>query len=356
MNKKILHLPFFIRLLHWEFWPFGVVYAPLYLYWLWLCIKARSFFFFNTSNPYIRNGGFLLESKKEIYDLMPQQYYPNTLFFKALTPLQTIITDIKSAAFTFPLIGKPDVGMKGLGVKKLNTIEEVIEYAQSATADFLIQEFVPYENEVGIFYYRFPCQVKGFVSGIVSKKFLTVTGDGISTIEALLQQDKRFILQLPALKRLHKEELQQILAEKAQYVLVPYGNHSRGAKFIDAGHLIDEELITTIDSICKNVKGFYYGRLDIRYNSWEELKQGISFSIIEMNGAGSEPTHIYDPKHTIFYAWKEIVRHWNILYKISMHNHKSCSLPFMKFSAGIRMLRENNRYVKSISEETKIAA
>src|SRR3954465_2013830 len=107
--------------------------------------------------------------------------------------------------------------------------------------------------------------------------------DGISTTEALPKQDKRFILQLPALKKLHKEGLQQVLEKRAQYVLVPYGNYSRGAKFIDAGYLIDEELITTIDSICKNVKGVYYGRLDIRYNTWEELKERISFSIIEIN-------------------------------------------------------------------------
>jgi hypothetical protein len=356
MIKKILHLPFFIRLLHWEFWPFGVVYAPLYLYWFWLCIKAKSFFFFNTSNPTILNGGFLLESKKEIYDLMPQQYYPNTLSFKATTSLQTIISDIKSAAFNFPLIGKPDVGMRGLGVKKLDTIEEVIAYAQMAKADFLVQEFVPYENEVGIFYYRYPNQVKGVISGIVSKEFLTLTGDGVSTIEILLQQDKRYILQLSTLKKLHKEELQQVLAKGEQHILVPYGNHSRGAKFVDISHLIDEQLTTTIDNICKNVKDFYYGRLDIRFTTWEELKNGTNFSIIEMNGAGSEPTHMYDPKHSILFAWKEIIRHWNILYTISMHNHKSYNLPFMKFSAGLQMLLENNRYVKHISEETKIAA
>jgi hypothetical protein len=32
----------------------------------------------------------------------------------------------------------------------------------------------------------------------------------------------------------------------------------------------------------------------------EELEQGINFSIVELNGAASEPTHIYDPKHSLF--------------------------------------------------------
>jgi hypothetical protein len=32
----------------------------------------------------------------------------------------------------------------------------------------------------------------------------------------------------------------------------------------------------------------------------EELEQGINFSIVELNGA--EPTHIYDPKHSLFFC------------------------------------------------------
>ena len=81
--KRILYQPFFIRLFNWEYWPFNVVYGPLFLYWFFLSLKARSFFFFNTSNPTIKNGGFLMESKKEVYDLIPFEYYPATLLFKA---------------------------------------------------------------------------------------------------------------------------------------------------------------------------------------------------------------------------------------------------------------------------------
>ena len=34
---------------------------------------------------------------------------------------------------------------------------------------------------------------------------------------------------------------------------------------------------------------------DVKFNSWEELYEGKNFMIIELNGSGSEPTHIYDP-------------------------------------------------------------
>jgi len=349
--QKILHRPFFIKLLHWEYWPFHAVYTPIYFYWIWLCIRARSFFFFNTSNPTIKNGGFLMESKKEIYDIIPPEYYPKTILIKANTDTNKILPAVTEAGLAFPLIGKPDIGMRGLSVKKLYNTNDIIDYAQSSKVDFLLQEFIPFEQEVGIFYYRYPHESKGHISGIVGKEFLTVTGDGISTIETLLGKDKRYILQLPVLQKTYGADLQQVLKTGEDFILVPYGNHARGAKFIDLSHLTDEQLTTAIDNVCKKIPGFYFGRMDVRYNNWEELKQGKNFGIVELNGAGSEPTHIYDPQHSVFFAWKEIIRHWQILWKISRANHRTQNIPYMDFSAGMQMFKENSAYVKIISAE-----
>src|SRR5213078_3087959 len=96
---------------------------------------------------------------------------------------------------------------------------------------------------------------------------------------------------------------------------------------------------------------FYFGRLDVRYNTWDELRQGKNFSIIELNGAGSEPTHMYDPKHSIFYAWKEIIRHWKILARISRINHQQQQIPYMRFAAAKKMFMESSNYVKLIKEQ-----
>lgn len=351
--KRILHHPFFIKLFHWEYWPFHVVYGPIYLYWFWLCAKARSFFFFNTSNPSIINGGFLMESKKEIYELIPMQYYPPTLLFKAGSNSKIVLAAVNENKLRFPLVGKPDIGMQGKGVKKLSSSAELIEYASQSKVDYLVQEFVPYQKEIGIFYYRYPGEAKGHISGIVEKEFLAVIGDGVSDIQTLLERNKRYKLQLPVLRKTYREELDKVLPPGEEFLLVPYGNHARGAKFLDASHLIDQELTDTIDQICQQVKGFYFGRLDIRYNSWEELKAGSNFSIIELNGAGSEPTHMYDPRHSIFFAWKEIIRHWNILYRISRTNHRVLQKPYMNMTEGLEMLKANKRYVRLISEDTR---
>lgn len=349
--KKIFQHPFFIKLFNWEYWPFAVVYSPIYFYWVLLGIRNKNFFFFTAANPTIKNGGFLMESKKEIYDLLPKELYPRTLLFKHTSTTTEIAAQLKQHNFKYPLIGKPDIGMQGLAVKKLENETDVIAYAQSSKVDFLLQEFIAFENEVGVFYYRYPGAAKGRISGIVSKEFLSVTGDGIATVEELLQKDQRYILQIPFLKQDDSNLLQQILSKGATKLLVPYGNHARGAKFVDASHLINEKLEHTIDTICKRVNGFYFGRLDLRYNTWEELEQGKNISIIELNGAGSEPTHMYDPGHSIFFAWKEIVRHWKILAKISRINHKQQQVPYMRFADAKKMFKDNSNYVKLIKEQ-----
>jgi hypothetical protein len=353
MLKKLQTASWFIKLFNWEYWPFNVVYGPIYFYWIWLMIKSRSVFFFNTSNPAITNGGFLMESKKDIYDLIPPAYYPPTLLFLPGSSVGLVLDQMSKKNIAFPVIAKPDIGMRGMLVQKLQSEKDLQNYINSTRVNFLVQDYIDYENEAGIFYYRIPGEAKGKISGIVGKELLTVVGDGTATIEALLMKDPRFILQLPVLKETHADTLQKVLQKEERHVLVPYGNHCRGSKFLDISDLIDEQLTTTIDTICQQVPEFYYGRMDIRYNTWEELQQGKNFSIIELNGAGSEPTHMYDPKHSIFFAWKEIIRHWNILYKISRINHQRKKLPYMNFAAGIKMLKENAAYVKSISIHLK---
>jgi hypothetical protein len=349
--KKIFQSSFFIKLFSWEYWPFYIVYIPAYLYWIILAIRNKSIFFFNTSNPTIKNGGMLMESKKEIYDILPKGYYPGTLLFTTNSNASEILAQIKNNNFSYPLIGKPDIGMQGLAVKKLDNENDVIDYAQSSRVDFLIQEFINLENEVGIFYYRYPGEKKGKISGIVSKEFLTVTGDGASNIEGLLQKDSRFILQIPYLKSTSNGLLQTVLLKGEIHLLVPYGNHARGAKFVDATHLINDKLENTIDELCQKVPGFYFGRLDLRYNTRAELEEGKNISIIELNGAGSEPTHMYDPKHSIFFAWKEIIWHWKILAKISRMNHLQKNIPYMSYAEGRKMFSDNSNYVKLIKEQ-----
>lgn len=336
--QSLLHRPFFIRLLHWEYWSQHAVYWWIYPIWLLLSLRARSLFFFAAANPRITNGGFLNESKKDIVPLIPEALHPRTAFFELPANGDIVLAELQKHNLQFPLIGKPNIGGRGRGVKVLPDEAAVRAYVSKAYLDFHIQEFVPYKQEAGIFYVRYPGEARGRVTGIVEKEFMSVTGDGKHTVRQLLQQNSRALMYLESFSKMHGRRLDLILPEGEKMVVSPFGNHARGAKFIDASDRADEAFTDMIDAICQQIPDFYYGRLDIRYRSWEELKAGKHFSIIEVNGAGAEPTHIYDPKHSLFFAWKEIVRHWILLNRISRANRKR-GHRYLSWNAGVEMMK-----------------
>lgn len=345
---KNIHLTIH-KIRHWEYWPYQILYIPAYLQYIYYVTRTGSFFYFNASNPSFKNGGFFMGSKKEIYDLIPQQYYPKTLLLqvKENTNIDIVQSKIKEAGITFPLIAKPNIGLRGTAVKKIDTILDLKNYIQNADFDFLIQELIPYKNEIGLFYVKLPKQEKGFITGIVSKEFLNVEGNGIHTIRELLKKDPRFELQIPALEKEIRDRMDIVLKDNEKINLVPYGNHCRGTKFIDTSSHITPKITTLFNHVCSQIKGFYFGRLDIMYNSFDDLEQGKNFQIVEINGAISEPSHMYDPKHHLIYAWKEIIRHFHYMYLISEENHKK-GTKYLTFKEGVEAFKSNRKHYKSI--------
>ncbi len=346
--QRLFRRPFFIKLFNWEYWSFSAVYSWIYPIYFLLALRTRSFFFFSASNPTIKNGGFLCESKKDIHSIMPSHLYPLTLHFNLGEDCRDVINKLTENGFEYPLIGKPDTGGRGRGVKLLTNETELIDYINGSTVDFHVQKFIPYKNEAGIFYCRYPGSEKGFVTGIVRKEFLTVHGDGKSSVRLLLEKDSRSRLQLESLQKIYGDYLETILPYGEEKVLVPYGNHARGAKFLDDTHLADDVVVERMNEICKQIEGFYFGRLDIKYSTWNEFREGKNFSIIEVNGAGSEPTHMYDPRHSLFFAWKEIVRHWFLLNKISRMNHKR-GHKYLTVKEGLAMFREDEEQSRRLA-------
>lgn len=317
-----LRSPFFIRLLSWEYWPFAVVYVPVFVYWLWLSLKARSFFFFSAANPSIESGGLLGESKIDILDKISDAFKPKTLFVSASSHLAGLFDRVEAAGLTFPLIAKPNAGERGWRVEKLDRWEDLVNYSQSSHVDFLLQEYVDYSLELGVFYYRMPGQQHGTISSIVQKEFLSVTGNGRDCIETLIRQNDRALLQLQALTARYGNELRRIPTPGETVLLMPIGNHSRGTKFLNANHLITPELTQLFDRISGSIDGFYFGRYDLRCRSVADLYAGQHIRILELNGAGAEPAHIYQPGFSLWEAWKILLHHWRVLFDISRENHR----------------------------------
>lgn len=340
--------PTLIRIFHWEFWPFAAVYGILLPYWLLLCLRNRSLFYFNASNPGIENGGLLNESKKDIHAMLPKDLYPATLHFCVGTDPEKVLRDMEQAGLSFPVMGKPDIGCKGQGIKRIADAGGLRHYARHAVMDYHIQECVLHPKEAGVFYHRLPGEAKGRVTGIVRKEFLAVTGDGVRPVVELLEEDARGVLYADQVRRSLGAKASEVPAKGERLVVSPFGNHARGALFIDDSHLIDERLHLRMDAIADRIPGFFFGRLDIRFRSWEDFLDGREFVMLEVNGAGSEPTHIYDPRHGILFAWREICRHWRIMARVSRMNHRR-GVPYLGFREGVAVFRRDREIAAVLS-------
>src|SRR5690349_23520085 len=106
---------------NWELWPFSLRYLAITPVWLSYCIRSGSFWFFSSSNPTLTFGGFEGEGKKEMYELLPREFYPKTIYLKPDASFDTVIQQVHEHKFTYPFIVKPDIGMKGLLFRKIDS-------------------------------------------------------------------------------------------------------------------------------------------------------------------------------------------------------------------------------------------
>lgn len=339
--------PFWIRLRHWEYWPFQVIYLPVFFYYLWLSLRARSFFFFSASNPGIESGGLLGESKWRILQGIAPDYLPRTMLTEPGLPLDQLLLPIRQWGLSFPMIAKPDVGERGWRVEKILSAEQLQTYNQQAKGRFLIQEYIDMPLELGIFYYRMPGQNTGRISSVVQKEFLTVTGNGRATLAELIHQQPRALLQRDVLYQQYGSRWQEVLAAGESLQLVSIGNHCRGTTFLDANALITPALEQVFDRISLPIPGFYYGRYDLRCSSLTDLYAGRNIRILELNGAGAEPAHIYQPGFSLREAYRVLLLHWQQLYCISHENHRR-GIPYMGWREALSLWRTTQQLHKGL--------
>ncbi|WP_422360411.1 hypothetical protein [Reichenbachiella sp.] len=331
------------KISRWEFWPFSVFYFPVMFYWAWLSLKTRSFFFFTASNPTIEFGGMLGESKEKIFNLIPDQYIPKTYKLNADVDLESFLERLRMESLDYPFILKPDIGERGWMVELIKNEKDLTDYLGRIQVDFLVQEYVTYDVELGVFYYRYPNCDRGTVSSIVMKEMLSVTGDGIRSVVDLMTDDARAKMHLPHLKSKEQDLLMQIPKRGERVELNPIGNHSRGTTFLNGNHLIDPRLIKVFDKVSAQIDGFYFGRYDLRCRSVGDLYNGEHFKILELNGAGAEPAHIYQPGFSLIQAYKDIIHHLKVLADISMLNKKN-GIPYYRFGRGLKEIMKIRKY------------
>ena len=330
---------FVYNITHWEKWPFKLIYFPLTFVWLWYIIRSRSFWFFTSSNPTITFGGFEGEGKREMYEQLPQHTYPKTIYIQPTMPIQEALELITANEFTYPYIVKPENGMMGLLFRIIENEAQLQRYHSLSPVEYIVQQFSDYPVEVSIFYYRHPLQHSGTVSGFIMKEYMQVVGNGNSTLLQLIMAHPKAATKMDEMTAKHQHLFSTILLKDEVYYLSYAGNHNRGAKFINLYQQIDAELLALCDNLCTAQNKFYYGRYDIKCASIADLKAQKNFDILEYNGAGAEPNHIYDCGFTLWQAYREITKHWRMLYSISKYNNAN-GYPYYSTTKGLRLLRE----------------
>lgn len=333
---------------HWEFWPAWMFYPPVGIYCAWLALKYRGLTVPTASNPGIFSGGMVGESKMAtLGDLIAtsREFTAEAGLIEgdsAAARLRSLGEIRARLGLELPFILKPDVGQRGVGVKLIRSLEQAEAYLRQTSAPLVVQRYAPGPCEVGIFYYRFPDESRGHIFAITEKLFPVLTGDGKSSVTELVWRDRRARFMADKYLRRFSGRRNEVLAAGEQLKLVEAGNHAQGCIFRDGMRLCTPELESRMDDISKMLSGFFIGRYDIRCASEEDLMAGRNFQIIELNGAASEATSIYDARNSVFAAYRTLFRQWDLVFSIGAANRdRGC--PPTELSVVWRKWREYSR-------------
>ena len=317
----------FLKWRRWEFWPPYLFYPPVLAWIGWLALKNRSLTVFTAANPAIEAGGFIGESKSAILDGLKGagENIARYLLIRAdmsnLERMSRALEFIRENGLSLPVILKPDAGQRGAGVRIVKSEDDLREALSSLRVDSIVQEYIP-GLEFGVFYYRQPGKPHGHIFSITEKIFPEVCGDGIRNLRQLILDDERAVALAGVYLDRQRSRLEEIVPAGESVRLVEIGSHCRGAIFLDGEARRTPELEAAIDRISRCFDGFHFGRYDIRVDSIDSLMSGQNLRVIELNGVTSEATSIYDPRNSVFQAWRVLCRQWSLAFEIGVDNSR----------------------------------
>ena len=280
------------------------------------------------TNPKFPLGGLSAASKTEVLDHFKytDQYLPQVLIpkdFPFEQKRQTASAFIKEVSL--PVVAKPDRGVVGIGVRRVDSLEELNDILEIMPCDYMLQEFCDYPLEYGIFYCRYPNRENGRVVSLTQKLIPAVSGDGQKTVRELIDMTPEIKYNKPNLLA-HAKTLDHVPAAGERFQVIDQASHTYGCIFRDNNHEITPEMDAWMNSMSLKASEFYFGRFDMKIRDKDSLRTGRGVKICELNGCWSEPAHIYDDKHTLSYAIKEMIRSYSRAYKIARLNKKRLNL------------------------------
>jgi hypothetical protein len=319
-------------------WPF-LFYFPVGLYWTWLSLRYLSIGLPSLANPSITTGGLCGESKSDVLHLLGPHGKAVLAPFVTVDDrtLSGAVSAMQRAGLDFPMVAKPDIGRRGSGVEGIADVDALAAYLARFPEGrrLILQRLVRDEAEAGVFYVRKPGEKRGRIVSLTLKYFPKVIGNGRSTLRMLIEADPRASQLSHLYHRRLGARLDSVPPAGKAVRLVEVGNHCKGAIFRNGQRYVTPEMEAAFATISDEIPDFYFGRFDVRFRNLEDLRQGRGFTIIEVNGAGSEATHIWDRQTRLIDAYRGLFLQIRLAFEIGAANRRRGLKPM----SGIALLR-----------------
>jgi hypothetical protein len=303
--------------------PKWLICVPLTVQWLWLALRYRSATLPSAANPAITSGGLVGEGKLEYFSGMGPVARAVTAAYCAVSTHRPLLDAelqkmLDSAGLSWPLIAKPDLGLCGYGVRLLASMSELQVYLKAFPANevVVLQQYLPVESEAGIFYARDPESGQGRIIGLALRYFPRVTGDSKNSVATLIAADPRATRLVKSSKHEPRYDAARVPASGEVVRLSTIGSTRVGGLYRDGRASITAPLTQAIDAIARDMPAFHFGRFDVRFDSLQELSAGRGFTIMEVNGAGSEAIQAWDPETGVVAGFRMIFEKQRILFAI----------------------------------------
>lgn len=309
-----------------ERWPKWLICVPLTVQWLWLSLRHGSASLPSSANPRITAGGLVGEGKLEYLRAMGPIARAATAPWCALAPAShgdeaAVLAALQASGLPFPAVVKPDLGMCGFGVRRVDDLQALMAYLREfppgQTA--LLQAYLAATGEAGIFYARHPGDAAGRVIGLALRLFPQLQGDGVASVAQLLARDPRAAKVRGRRDHLCPAELHRVPAPGEVVRLATIGSTRVGGLYLDGAAHIGAPLSRAIDAIARDMPDFHFGRFDVRFDELADLRAG-RFTVMEVNGAGSEAIEAWDPATPLPRALAIIFAKQALLFEIGAAN------------------------------------
>ncbi len=321
--------------------PPPLFYIPVAVQWLWLGLRHGSLTLPTIADPLLQAGGLMGESKS---DCLEQVGPGARRWFAPFGTVRRLAGDddgtqtlaeaeavMQLESLDYPVVAKPDIGWRGFGVRMVPDRDTLRHYlaAYPEGETVILQEAVDYDGEAGVFYVRLPGTDKGYIFSMTFRYYPHVVGDGQSTLRQLIELDPR--ANSKADVHLQKDPMHSspstldpgAVPEAGEIVRLSFiGSNRVGGLYRDARSYITPALTERIDQIAKSIPEFWFGRFDVRFKSIDSFMQGEEFSIIEINGAGAEAIHIWDPDVTLGEAYRALFEQQSLMFEVARRNRK----------------------------------